>query len=179
VIVGGGNSAGQAAVFLASNCRQVHLLVRSQGLADSMSRYLIRRIEESPNITLHTRTEVIGLDGELRLERVTWQSRSDSETQTHDIGHLFVMTGARPNTGWLNGCVCLDDKGFVRTGSDLQAEDRASTQWPLVRHPYLFETSSPGVFAVGDVRSGSAKRVAAAVGEGSVCVQLVHRVLNE
>jgi thioredoxin reductase (NADPH) len=179
VIVGGGNSAGQAAVFLASNCRHVHVLVRSEGLADSMSRYLIRRIEDSPNITLHTRTEVIGLDGDTRLEEVTWRCATDESIETHPIGHVFLMTGAVPNTGWLQGCVSLDAKGFVRTGTDLQAEDLSSGNWSLTRQPYLFETNIPRIFAVGDARSGSVKRVAAAVGEGSACVQLVHRVLAE
>lgn len=178
VVVGGGNSAGQAAVFLAGNCRHVHILVRSRGLADSMSRYLIRRIEESPNITLHTRTEVIALEGGDRLERLKWRN-SDREIETCDIGHIFLMTGAVPNTSWLEGRVCLDSKGFIKTGPDLTPEDLAQTQWPLTRAPHLLETNVPGVFAVGDVRSGSIKRVASAVGEGSVCIQLVHRVLSE
>jgi thioredoxin reductase (NADPH) len=177
IVVGGGNSAGQAAVFLAGGCRHVHVLVRSSGLAESMSRYLVRRIEESPNITLHTRTQVSALEGGTRLERVTWSNGAGAETR--EIGHVFLMTGAVPNTHWLQGCVALDEKGFVRTGSDLHAADLAPAQWPLSRAPHLFETSRPGIFAVGDVRCGSTKRVAAAVGEGSVCVQLVHRVLHE
>ena len=177
IVVGGGNSAGQAAVFLASSCRHVHLLVRSKGLADSMSRYLIRRIEESPNITLRPYTEIAALEGDGQLRRVTW--RTGSTRETHDIGHVFLMTGADPNTRWLQGCVALDDKGFIKTGSDLGAEDLDPARWPLPRAPYLLETSVPGIFAVGDVRSGSIKRVASAVGEGSVCVQLVHRVLSE
>jgi thioredoxin reductase (NADPH) len=177
IVVGGGNSAGQAAVFLANGCRHVHLLVRSAGLAQSMSRYLIRRIEQSPNITLRARTEISALEGESRLESVAWQHAGNSET--HAIGHVFLMTGAVPNTGWLQGCVALDDKGFVRTGSDLHADEPARLQWPLARAPYLLETNLPGIFAVGDVRCGSVKRVAAAVGEGSGCVQYVHRVLQE
>jgi thioredoxin reductase (NADPH) len=179
VIVGGGNSAGQAAVFLASNCRQVHLLVRSNGLADSMSRYLIRRIEDSPNIALRTCTEVTALEGDSRLERVTWHCSLDARTETSPIRHVFLMTGAVPNTGWLQDCLALDEKGFVRTGTDLQAGEIASGGWPLTRQPYMFETTVPRVFAVGDVRCGSVKRVAAAVGEGSACIQLVHRVLAE
>ena len=175
VIVGGGNSAGQAAVFLAGKCRHVHLLVRGPGLADSMSKYLIRRIESSPNITLHVRTKLVELEGEGRLERTVW--RRGSERQAHDIGHVFLMTGAVPNTGWLTGCLQLDPKGFVRTGPDLQADDADCQPWPLARSPYLLETSIPGVFAVGDVRSGSVKRVASAVGEGSVSIPFVHRVL--
>jgi thioredoxin reductase (NADPH) len=179
VIVGGGNSAGQAAVFLAGGCSQVHMIVRSDGLADSMSRYLVRRIEESPNITLHTRTQITALDGNDRLERVSWRNSSSDLPETRDIGHVFLMTGAVPNTRWLQDCVALDERGFVRTGSDLRAEDLAAAQWPLPRVPHLLETSLPGVFAVGDVRSGSVKRIASAVGEGSICVQLAHRALRE
>jgi len=178
IVVGGGNSAGQAAVFLASGCRHVHLLVRSSGLAATMSRYLIRRIEENPNITLRPFTEIAALDGNGQLERVTWRSQGD-QRESRDIGHVFLMTGAVPNARWLAGWVALDDKGFVRTGSDLSAEDLAATRWPLAREPHLLETSRPGIFAVGDVRSGSIKRVAAAVGEGSTAVQFVHRALQE
>jgi thioredoxin reductase (NADPH) len=177
IVVGGGNSAGQAAVFLAANCRQVHLLVRAKGLAASMSRYLIRRIEGTPNITLHTRTEITVLEGNGQLERVTW--RSELGPETRQIGHVFLMMGADPNTGWLRDCVVLDAKGFVKTGPDLAADDLARAHWPLSRAPYLLETSVPGIFAVGDVRCSSIKRVASAVGEGSVCVSLVHRVLSE
>ena len=176
IVVGGGNSAGQAAVFLASSCRRVHILVRSDGLADSMSRYLIRRIEESPNITLHTRTEITALAGNGNLEKVTWGSPTGSETR--QIGHVFLMMGADPNTRWLANCVALDSKGFVKTGPDLGLEELSAARWPLQRAPYLLETSAPGIFAVGDVRCGSTKRVASAVGEGSVCVLLVHRVLS-
>ncbi|HTS52524.1 MAG TPA: FAD-dependent oxidoreductase, partial [Burkholderiales bacterium] len=179
VIVGGGNSAGQAAVFLAGGCRHVHVLVRSDGLADSMSRYLIRRIEESPNITLHTRTQLTALEGNERLEKVAWRSAGSDGPEARDIEHVFLMTGAEPNTRWLQGCVALDDKEFVRTGSELNAQDLAAARWPLPRAPYLLETSLPGVFAVGDVRSGSVKRIASAVGEGSICVQFVHRALRE
>jgi thioredoxin reductase (NADPH) len=179
IVVGGGNSAGQAAVFLSGGCRQVHILVRSGGLADSMSRYLIRRIEETPNITLRVRTELTALDGKDRLERVTWRSAADGADTIRDIRHVFLMTGAVPNTHWLQGCVPLDDKGFVRVGSDLRAEDLIATRWSLPRAPYLMETGIPGIFAVGDVRSGSVKRVASAVGEGSISVQLVHRALQE
>jgi len=178
VIVGGGNSAGQAAVFLSGIARHVHILVRGPGLADSMSRYLIRRIEESPKITLRPRTQVVGLEGNGHLERIAWRTEGQ-EIETHEIRHLFSMTGARPNTEWLNGCLTLDQKQFVKTGSDLLPEELITAKWSLARQPYLFETSVPRLFAVGDVRSGSVKRVASAVGEGSVVVQLVHRVLSE
>jgi thioredoxin reductase (NADPH) len=179
VIVGGGNSAGQAAVFLAGSCRHVHILVRAAGLADSMSRYLIRRIEESPNITLHAHTEITAFEGNERLERVVWSNKSRGRETRREIGHVFLMTGAVPNTRWLQGCVALDDKEFVRAASELQPEELAAAQWPLSRQPYHLETTLPGIFAVGDVRSGSVKRIASAVGEGSVCIQFAHRVLHE
>jgi thioredoxin reductase (NADPH) len=178
VIVGGGNSAGQAAVFLAGSCTHVHMLVRSDGLAASMSRYLIRRIEESPNITLHTRTQLAALEGNGHLERIRWRP-AGREVERREISHVFLMTGAMPNTAWLQGCVALDEKGFVRTGSNLGQEELAAAQWPLPRVPHLSETSRPGIFAVGDVRSGSVKRIASGVGEGSICVQFVHQALAE
>jgi thioredoxin reductase (NADPH) len=179
IVVGGGNSAGQASVYLANNGRRVQLIVRAGGLAQSMSRYLIRRIEETPNITLCANTEITALEGNRRLERVTWRTGPNGKPQTHDIRHLFLMTGAVPNTEWLQGCVALDEKGFVRTGPDLHVGSGAPDGWPLSRPPLHLETTIPGIFAVGDVRCGSAKRVAAAVGEGSVCVQLIHRLLSE
>ena len=179
VIVGGGNSAGQAAVFLAGTCSHVHILVRADGLSESMSSYLIRRIEESPNITVHVHTQLVALEGERELQRITWRRGTDGTEEQHEIGHVFLMTGALPNTRWLNNCVALDDRGFVRTGLDLRPEDLSTARWPLARQPYLLETNLPGVFAAGDVRCGSVKRVAAAVGEGSSCVQFVHRALRE
>jgi thioredoxin reductase (NADPH) len=179
IVVGGGNSAGQAAVFLASGCRHVHMMVRSGGLAETMSRYLIRRIEESPNITLHTRTEIARLEGNDALERVTLRNNQTGEEQVREVRHVFLMTGATPNTRWLQGCVYVDAKGFVRTGRDLGPEDLVAAHWPLQRAPYLMETTLPGVFAVGDVRSESVKRIASGVGEGSICVQFVHRALQE
>jgi thioredoxin reductase (NADPH) len=178
IVVGGGNSAGQAAVFLSGACRRVTVMVRRPGLAESMSRYLIRRIEETPNIALRTSTQIVALEGNGRLERVTWRDGSGTPT-TAPIGNVFLMTGADPNTAWLQACVRLDDKGYVKTGTDLDAAALAEAGWPFSRPPGLFETSRPGVFAIGDVRAGSVKRVAAAVGEGSVCIQLVHKVLAE
>ena len=126
IVVGGGNSAGQAAVFLAQTTKRVHILVRSDGLADSMSRYLIRRIEENPAIVLHTRTEIVALEGNGRLERVRWRDNQTGRVETHAIKHVFVMTGAVPNTAWLEGCVALDDKGFIKTGPDLSPDDLAA-----------------------------------------------------
>jgi thioredoxin reductase (NADPH) len=179
VIVGGGNSAGQAAVFLSGMAKHVHLLVRASGLAESMSRYLIRRIEESANITLRARTQIVALEGNGSLERLSWNNQETGLTETRQIRHLFSMTGASPNTSWLRGCLAVDEKHFVKTGADLLPQDLEAAHWPLRRHPYLFETSLPRVFAVGDVRAGSVKRVASAVGEGSVVVQLIHKALAE
>ena len=178
VIVGGANSAGQAAVFLAGRARHVHMLIRGPGLSDTMSRYLIRRIEESRNITLRPYTEVTALEGDEQLRALRWRGH-DGSTGTMATSHVFLMTGAEPRTRWLQGCVALDEKGFVKTGADLDAADLSRTEWPLTRAPYLLETNRPRVFAVGDVRSGSVKRVASAVGEGSICVQLVHRALAQ
>ena len=179
VVVGGGNSAGQAAVFLAAHARHVHILIRGAHLADTMSKYLIRRIEESPSITLHPHTEVVGLCGDTHLERQTWKNNQTQQTEDRDLRHLYLMTGASPNTGWLEGCVALDDKGFVLTGADLTPEQLEAHGWPLNRKPYLLETSVPGVFAVGDVRANSVKRVASGVGEGSLAISFVHQVLAE
>lgn len=179
VIVGGGNSAGQAAVFLSSTARRVHMLVRGSGLAETMSRYLIRRIEENPAIDLRTHTQIIALEGDGKLERIQWRNDQTGDVETHDIGHAFMMTGAVPNTAWLNGCIAVDESGFVKTGSDLAPNDLATTKWPLTRPPYLLETNRPGIFAVGDVRSGNVKRVASAVGEGSIAVAFVHQVLRQ
>jgi thioredoxin reductase (NADPH) len=179
IIVGGGNSAGQAAVFLAEKKSRVHILVRGDGLADSMSRYLIRRIDDNPAITLHPRTELVALEGNRSLQRVRWRDNVSGLEETQEIRHVFMMTGAMPNTGWLDGCVALDAKGFIKTGSDLSRDDLDASRWPLARAPHLLETSLPGVFAVGDVRGGNVKRVASAVGEGSIAVSFVHQVLHE
>jgi thioredoxin reductase (NADPH) len=177
IVVGGANSAGQAAVYLSSIAKHVHMLIRGPGLSDTMSRYLIRRIEETANITLRPHTEITELEGDDHLRTVRW--RGPNGVEKRDIRHAFLMTGAEPNTKWLEGCVALDEKGFVKTGTDLSTADLGATKWPIPRAPYLLETNRHGVFAVGDVRSGSVKRVASAVGEGSICVQLVHKVLAE
>jgi thioredoxin reductase (NADPH) len=178
-VVGGGNSAGQAAVFLAQTARKVHIVVRARGLAESMSRYLIRRIEEHPSIELHTRTDMVALEGSDHVERVRWRNGETGQVETHEIRHVFIMTGALPKTGWLDGCVALDEKGFIKTGQQLSQTELSSASWPLARPPHLLETSLPGIFAVGDVRAGNVKRVASAVGEGSIAVSFVHQVLRE
>jgi thioredoxin reductase (NADPH) len=178
IVVGGGNSAGQAAVFLAQTASKVHMLVRSGQLSDTMSRYLIQRIEENSTIEVHYKTEIVGLAGDGHLEQVTWRDKSTGQTAVHDIRHVFVMAGASPRTDWLRGCVALDDKGFILTGRDLDAVTEAPV-WTLGRAPQMLETSLPGVFAVGDVRSGNVKRVASAVGEGAIAIHLVHRALAD
>ncbi len=178
-VVGAGNSAGQAAVFLAQTARRVHMLIRSGGLADTMSRYLIRRIEDHPAIVRHVHTEIVSLEGNGHLERVGWRDNQGGGIETHGIRHVFAMTGAVPSTRWLNACLALDAKGFIKTGPGLLPEDLATARWPLARAPHLLETSLPGVFAIGDVRSGSLKRVASAVGEGSIAIAAVHQVLHE
>ena len=177
-IVGGGNSAGQAAVFLAQTAGRVHMLVRADGLSESMSRYLIRRIEENPAIDLYSRTELAALDGDTHLEQVRWRDDSTGDVETRAIRHVFVMTGAAPNTRWLDGCVALDGNGFIKTGQDISHDDLQAARWPLTRAPFLLETTRPGVLAVGDVRAGNVKRVASAVGEGSIAITFVHQLLR-
>jgi len=176
IVVGGGNSAGQAAVFLSQTASKVHMLVRSGQLSDTMSRYLIQRIEENPAIELHYHTEIVALEGQSHLERVTWRDKATGRTSTHDIRHVFIMAGASPRTEWLKGCLALDKKGFILTGRDLDAVVEAPA-WPLARPPQMLETSLPGVFAVGDVRAGNVKRVASAVGEGAIAISFVHHAL--
>jgi len=179
VVVGGGNSAGQAAMFLTQTSRRVHVVIRAAGLAESMSRYLVRRIEDNPSIVLHTQTEVVALEGANHLERVGWRDNRTGAVTMHEIRHIFSMTGADPNTSWLHGCVSLDGSGFIKTGPGLSQEDLTAAGWPLARPPRLLETSRPGVFAVGDVRCGNVKRVASAVGEGSIAISFVHQALAE
>lgn len=179
VVVGGGNSAGQAAVFMSQTARRVYMVVRSDSLAGTMSRYLVRRIEESTNIKLLTNSEIISLSGGDQLEAVEWRNHQTEEVEKHSIAALFSMIGAVPNSSWLEGCAVCDQLGFIKTGSDLSSEDLDRSKWPLNRAPFLLETSLPGVFAVGDVRAGNVKRVASAVGEGSIAVSFVHQVLAE
>ncbi|MDP9648977.1 FAD-dependent oxidoreductase [Paraburkholderia caledonica] len=169
VIVGGGNSAGQAAVFLSGFARHVHIVIRGEGLNASMSSYLIRRIEAAPNITVHVRTQLVALNGEEHLESIQWNQQGRIEEMA--IRHVFLFLGAQPSTGWLGDCVELDKNGFVLTGPDV------AHKWTSERPAHFLETSRPGIFAVGDVRSGSVKRVAAAVGEGAAAIQSLHQYL--
>jgi thioredoxin reductase (NADPH) len=179
IVVGGGNSAGQAVVYLSDYAKHVHMLVRSGQLSETMSRYLIERIESNPRVTVHYNSEIVGLDGDWHLEKVQWRDKITGEGRTCLIRHVFLMTGAVPGTKWLEDCLALDDKGFIITGPELEDESGHGSKWKGARAPYLLETSLPGVFAAGDVRSGNVKRVASAVGEGSISVHLVHRVLAE
>jgi thioredoxin reductase (NADPH) len=176
-VVGGGNSAGQAAVFLAQTSSKVHLLVRSRKLSESMSQYLIARIETNPKIEIHYLTQIVAVTGTAHLESIEWKDDSLGLQVTRPIRHVFVMAGAAPRTEWLEDSFVLDKKGFVVTGPDLVGHE--NSQWPLSRSPLLLETSVPGIFAVGDTRAGSVKRVASAVGEGAMAVHLVHRFLAE
>jgi thioredoxin reductase (NADPH) len=186
IVIGGGNSAGQAAIFLAQNTAGVTMLVRSSTLATTMSRYLIQRIEENPLIQLHYCSELSRLEGDGHLESVSWIERkiengidsTAAECFTQQIRHVFVMAGASPQTAWLSQCLSLDTKGFVLTGRDLDTVT-PPIAWPLARVPHMLETSLPGVFVVGDARSGNVKRVASAVGEGSIVLHLVHQALAE
>jgi thioredoxin reductase (NADPH) len=175
-VVGGGNSAGQAAVFLARSARCVHLIVRGETLGDKMSRYLVDRIKNTENISLALNADIITLHGETGLEALTIRNRKDGSTTTIPAASLFVFIGADPHTTWLEGTLELDAKGFIKTGNTLSRFDPGG--WPI-RQPYLLETSLPGVFAAGDVRSDSIKRVASAVGEGSMAISFVHQVLAE
>lgn len=169
VVIGGGNSAGQAAMYLSRYARQVHMLIRAESLSATMSDYLVQRIALSTSIILHPRTELTGLGGRERLTCIEWTDRRSGEIVTKNIGNVFIMIGAKPNTAWLDGCVPLDSRGFVLTGA--LPEGMAA--------PSPYQTPVPGIFAVGDVRSGSVKRVASSVGEGSAVVQAIHQYLAD
>jgi thioredoxin reductase (NADPH) len=177
-IVGGANSAGQAAVYFARFARRVHMVIRSPDLRRSMSQYLISQIEALDNIEVHPCTEVVGGDGTQHLEQLTLRDLNSGRTQTVETSHCFIFIGAEPRTDWLEGIVVRDPKGFVLTGLDLIVDGKKPAGWSLPRDPYHLESSIPGVFAAGDVRADSMKRVASAVGEGAMAVSLVHRYLE-
>jgi thioredoxin reductase (NADPH) len=177
-VVGGANSAGQAAVHFSKYARQVHILIRADGLERSMSRYLIAQLENIDNIVVHPYTEVIGAEGDEHLERLTLCDARTRQSRVADTSWLFIFIGAEPRTDWLDKVVARDDRGFVLTGPDLLADGRRPQGWALPRDPYHLECSMPGVFAAGDVRADSVKRVASAVGEGAMAVSLIHRYLE-
>jgi thioredoxin reductase (NADPH) len=178
-IVGGANSAGQAAVFFAPYARSVHVLVRGPSLEASMSHYLIEQIAGIENISVHTCTVVAEAHGDEHLEQVTLQDARSGERNTYPASHLFVFIGGEPRTSWLDGAVVRDPRGFIPTGPSLLEDGRRPHGWPLDRDPYFLESSLPGVFVAGDARAESVKRVASAVGEGAMAVTLVHRYLEE
>jgi len=177
-VIGGANSAGQAAVYLSRTARSVTLLVRGRSLEASMSHYLIQQLAAIDNVTVTTCTEVLEAHGEDHLEKLTLRNAATGETETVEAGYLFVFIGAAPRTEWLDGVVRRDERGFVLAGPDLAPDGAAAPGWNLDRPPFHLETSVPGVFAAGDVRAESAKRVASAVGEGAMAVMLVHRYLE-
>jgi thioredoxin reductase (NADPH) len=179
VIVGGANSAGQAAVYFARYARSVHLLVRGPSLDASMSHYLIQQIAGIENISVHTCTVVAEAHGTEHLEEVTVHDLSTGERNNVPASHLFVFIGGEPRTSWLDGSVVRDVRGFIPTGPSLLDDGRRPHGWTLDRDPYFLESSLPGVFVAGDVRAESVKRVASAVGEGAMAVTLVHRYLGE
>ncbi|MDQ0374574.1 FAD-dependent oxidoreductase [Cellulomonas humilata] len=178
-VVGGANSAGQAAMYLSRHAKSVTLVVRAASLDQSMSRYLIAQVEQNDRIRVRTHSEVVEAVGDDHLERIVLQDTVTGEQESVDTGWLFVFIGAAPLTTWLDGTVTRDDHGFVCAGHDLLVEGKVPDSWPLDRPPYHLETSVPGVFAAGDVRAESAKRVASAVGEGAMAVMLVHRYLEQ
>ncbi len=178
-IVGGANSAGQGAMYFSKYARSVTMLVRGDSLTKSMSQYLIDQIEATPNIRVQTHCQVVEVKGAKNLEALVLLDGQTGETQTVPATSLFIFIGAVPATDWLEGVVQRDERGFILTGPDLAVSGTRPVHWPLERDPYLLETSTPGIFAVGDVRHGSVKRVASGVGEGSICVQFVHRYLSQ
>jgi thioredoxin reductase (NADPH) len=176
-LVGGGNSTGQAAMFFSNYARSVTLLVRADGLEQSMSRYLIDQLETRANIAVETRSEIVNVLGEEHLRAIVVQERVSGAAQTRDTESLFILIGADVDAAWLPPTISRDTHGYLVTGRDLLTDTVAEASWPLERPPYLLETSVPGIFAVGDVRHNSIKRVASAVGEGSMAIAFVHQYL--
>jgi thioredoxin reductase (NADPH) len=177
-VVGAGNSAGQAALYLCRYARSVTLLVRGKSLADSMSSYLIERIEQVENLKLRTETSIAELHGEQSLEAVTLRNSGTGASERLPARAVFVFIGAAPRTEWLGGAVQLDPHGYILTGPDLERDRRRRVRgWPLAREPYWLETNVPGIFVAGDVRGTSTKRIASAVGEGAMAVTFVHKIL--
>jgi thioredoxin reductase (NADPH) len=178
-VVGGANSAGQAAIYFSRYARRVVMVVRGDRLGKSMSQYLIEEINQTPNIQVELSSAVIGVSGEDHLESISVRNTQSGETNTVHANYLFIFIGATPHTEWLSGLVDRDERGFIPTGPDLIRDGKRPRGWTLERDPYLLETNVAGVFAVGDVRKGSVKRVASGVGEGSVAISFVHQYLSK
>lgn len=178
-VVGGGNSAGQAAVYLARYARRVTMVVRGESLAATMSDYLITALENKENVDVRLHTEIIDGGGDFHLERIVLRDTHSGQVETLPAAALFVLIGAMPRTDWLPPVVERDDQGYIVTGQELLRDGNPPPTWPLQRLPLLLETSVPRVFAAGDVRHRSVKRVALAVGEGSIAVQVIHHALSE
>ena len=178
-VVGGANSAGQAAMHLAKYARRVTMLVRGPSLAATMSQYLIDQITDTPNITLRCQTCVTEAHGENHLESITVTELTSETSETFSTKSLFIFIGAQPHTDWLEGKLERDEQGFILSGPELLRDGRNPRGWTLDRQPYLLETSVPGIFVAGDVRRGSVKRVASGVGEGSIAVQFIHQYLSK
>ena len=176
-IIGGANSAGQAAVHFSEIARSVKMLVRADSLSRSMSHYLVERIKTIANITVEPNTEVVEVRGENRLSGITIRHHDTKSTEERDAGAVFIFIGAEPQTDWLEGTVCRDGKGFLVTGRNLLRDGKRPPGWTLDRDPSLLETNVPGVFAVGDVRDGAVRRVANSVGEGSIVLYFIHQYL--
>ncbi|WP_024480339.1 FAD-dependent oxidoreductase [Cellulophaga baltica] len=178
VIVGGGNSAGQAAIFMADYAIEIHILIRGKNLSKSMSSYLINRINSNPKIKIHPHTEIFKLEGDNYLERIHLKNNLTKEVKSMEVNHLFLFLGAIPTNNWLPSAVCKDSKGFIITGNDLTKEQLEDSKWPLERSPFPLETCIPGLFATGDLRSESTKRVASSVGEGAMAISYIHSYLK-
>ncbi|WFO17269.1 NAD(P)/FAD-dependent oxidoreductase [Cellulophaga baltica 4] len=178
VIVGGGNSAGQAAIYMADYATEIHILIRGKNLSKSMSSYLINRIDSNPKIKIHPHTEIFKLEGDNYLERIHLKNNLSKEVKSMDVNHLFLFLGAIPTNNWLPSAVCKDSKGFIITGNDLTKEQLEDSKWLSERSPFPLETCIPGLFATGDLRSGSTKRVASSVGEGAMAISYIHSYLK-
>jgi thioredoxin reductase (NADPH) len=177
-VVGAGNSAGQSALYLANYSSQVTMVVRGASLGEKMSQYLVDRIQSHPKINVRLFSEVIDVDGKEHLGSITIRDNHNHTEEVCNAAALFIFIGAQPATSWLNETLLLDEEGFILTGPTINLDHQMPTSWTVDRQPYLMESSIPGVFAVGDVRSGSVKRVASAVGEGSIAVQFIHQYLG-